>query len=70
MSYLLSHSLKLFQEAPVGPKLLSIKSSIIEPTVFTDGSEKTGKAAVIWKINGNWQHMITIQTDSPQIVEL
>lgn len=69
--HLPSHPLlKFFQEVPVGQKQLSRESPVDGPTVFTDGSGKTGKAAVTWKVNGDWQHVIKFQTGSPQIVEL
>lgn len=54
--------LKFFQEVLVGQKQLSMDSAVDGPAVFTDGSGKTGKAAVTWKVK--------FQTGSPQIVEV
>ncbi|NXK01487.1 POK19 protein, partial [Corythaixoides concolor] len=39
-------------------------------TVFTDGSGKTGKAAIVWKDDSGWNEEVQIVKGSPQIVEL
>ncbi|NXD46770.1 POK11 protein, partial [Copsychus sechellarum] len=40
------------------------------PTVFTDGSGKTGKAIVTWEDESGWQSLEGHETGSAQIVEL
>ncbi|OWK53814.1 Endogenous retrovirus group K member 8 Pol protein [Lonchura striata] len=40
------------------------------PTVFTDGSGKTGKAIVTWKDGSEWQVLKAHQEGSAQLVEL
>jgi len=40
------------------------------PTVFTDGSGKTVKAALTWLENGQWKSHVVILQASPQIVGL
>lgn len=39
-------------------------------TVFTDGSGKTGKAAVAWKKEDHWEFEVMIRQGSPQLIEL
>ncbi|KAJ7415500.1 hypothetical protein WISP_78065 [Willisornis vidua] len=39
-------------------------------TVFTDGSGRTGKAVVTWKVGGEWCHDCHVTTGSSQVVEL
>lgn len=62
--------LKFAQEIPFGQKNLSQPEPVKGPTVFTDGSGKTGKAPVVWYENNNWNSKVVYQNGSPQIVEL
>ncbi|NXK43690.1 POK11 protein, partial [Piprites chloris] len=62
--------LKFFREVPVGQKLLRSPVPLDGLTVFTDGSGKTGKAAVVWRSSCGWQQQVASQTGSPQVVEL
>ncbi|NXA14518.1 POK19 protein, partial [Sapayoa aenigma] len=69
--HLPSHPLlKLVKEVPFGQKLLSQSKPVDGPTVFTDGSGETGKAAVVWQDNGQWKSETVMQKGSPQVVEL
>ncbi|NXJ19462.1 POK11 protein, partial [Dicrurus megarhynchus] len=55
------------------PKLTKPKLSrtpVDGPTVFTDGSGKTGKAIVTWKNEDRWQTLQGQSTGSAQLVEL
>ena len=60
---------KLGSQIHIGQKQLSQKESVTGPTVFTDGSGRTGKAAVVWYDGHQWQHILEQQEGSPQIVE-
>ena len=51
------------------PEETKSKETVTGPTVFTDGSGKTGKAAVVWYYGHQWQHILEQQEGSPQIVE-
>ncbi|KAM6394711.1 endogenous retrovirus group K member 18 Pol protein [Rhynochetos jubatus] len=62
--------LKLVREISIGEKGLHSTEPVEGLTVFTDGSGKTGKAAVTWFENGKWHDIVTEQQRSPQIVEL
>ncbi|NXK43693.1 POK19 protein, partial [Piprites chloris] len=69
--HLPSHPLcKLHKQVSLGRKLLSSASPVPGPTVFTDGSGKTNKAAVTWYDGHKWQHIVELQDGSPQVVEL
>ncbi|OWK60889.1 putative Pol polyprotein [Lonchura striata] len=46
------------------------QESVQGPTVFTDGSGKTGKAIVTWKDGSEWQVLKAPQEGSAQLVEL
>ncbi|NXY45444.1 POK19 protein, partial [Ceuthmochares aereus] len=66
--HLPSHPLcKLGSQIRTGQKQLSQKEPVADPTVYTDGS---GKAAVVWYDDHQWQHIVEQQEGSPQIVEL
>lgn len=49
---------------------LSQSEPVSGPTVFTDGSGKTGKAAIVQHDGQQWQQRIEQQESSPQVVEL
>ncbi|NXJ50077.1 POK19 protein, partial [Spizaetus tyrannus] len=49
---------------------VSQSEPVIGPTVFTDGSGKTGKAAIVWHDGQQCQQKIEQQEGSPQVVEL
>ncbi|KAJ7414141.1 hypothetical protein BTVI_41596 [Pitangus sulphuratus] len=57
-------------EVSVGQKLLSSAEPVDGFTVFTDGSGRTGRVAVVWHMSTGWQHELVQQSGSPQIVEL
>ncbi|NXI39206.1 POK19 protein, partial [Galbula dea] len=61
---------KLTNENSLGQKHLSYKAPVPGPTVFTNGSGKTKKAAVTWYEGQCWQHVVELQDGSPQVVEL
>ncbi|NXY78883.1 POK19 protein, partial [Glareola pratincola] len=66
-----SHPLiKLGSQVRFGQKQLSQLDPVEGPTVFMDGSGKTGKAAIVWKDGSQWRHKIEHQEGSPQVVEL
>ncbi|KAL2310933.1 hypothetical protein Nmel_002617, partial [Mimus melanotis] len=48
----------------------NIRVPVQGPTVFTDGSGKTGKAIVTWKDESGWQMLESHETGSAQIIEL
>lgn len=62
--------LKLVREISIGNKQLHSTKPVEGLTVFTDGSGKTGEAAVTWFVNGEWHNIVTEQQGSLQIVEL
>lgn len=62
--------IKLWSQVKFGQKQLNQSSPINGPTVFTDGSGRTGKAAIFWKDGSQWQHQIEYQEGSLQVVEL
>ncbi|NXG80658.1 POK19 protein, partial [Baryphthengus martii] len=62
--------IKLGSQVRFGQKQLNQSSPVNGPTVFTDGSGRTGKAAIVWKDGPQWQHQVEYQDGSPQVVEL
>ncbi|NXH15367.1 POK19 protein, partial [Bucco capensis] len=69
--HLPSHPLiKLFSQVRFGQKQLSQSNPVEGPTVFTDGSGKTGKAAIAWKEGSEWRHQVEYQEGSSQTVKL
>ncbi|NWI59743.1 POK19 protein, partial [Calyptomena viridis] len=69
--HLSSHPLlNLAREVPFGQKMLSQTEPVEGLTVFTDGSGKTGKAAVVWYDNGEWKDNVILQQGLLQLVEL
>ena len=66
-----SHPLvKMCSQIPFAQKHLNQSEPVPGPTVFTDGSGKTGKAAMVWYDGHQWWNKIEYQEGSPQIVEL
>ncbi|RMC04059.1 hypothetical protein DUI87_19396 [Hirundo rustica rustica] len=64
---------KLLQVAKNTPFSLRPKNSqepVQGPTVFTDGSGKTGKAIVTWQDGSEWQVLEGHEDESAQLVEL
>ncbi|NXB13579.1 POK19 protein, partial [Rhagologus leucostigma] len=64
---------KLLQLAKSTSLTLRPKNSRVPvqgPTVFTDGSGKTGKAIVTWKEESEWQVLEGHESGSAQLVEL
>ncbi|NXJ18095.1 POK8 protein, partial [Dicrurus megarhynchus] len=64
---------KLLQLAKSTSFTLQPKNSRVPvqgPTVFTDGSRKTGKAIVTWKEESEWQVLEGHESGSAQLVEL
>ena len=69
--HLPSHPLvKMCRQIPFAQKHLNQSKPVPGPTVFTDGSGKTGKAAMVWYDGHQWRNKIEYQEGSPQIVEL
>ncbi|NWS16639.1 POK18 protein, partial [Pachyramphus minor] len=69
--HLPSHPLiKFFREVPIGQKNLSQSEPVKRLTVFTDGSGKTGKVAIVRHDEHGWHDKVVIQEGSPQVVEL
>ncbi|NXK34999.1 POK19 protein, partial [Piprites chloris] len=69
--HLPSHPLcKLHEQVSLSQKLLSCTTPVPGPTIFTDGSGKTNKAAVTWYDGHRWQRIVELQDGSPQVVEL
>ncbi|NWW07272.1 POK19 protein, partial [Oreocharis arfaki] len=69
--YLPSH--KLLQLAHSTSLTLQPKNSRVPvqgPTVFTDGSRRTGKAIVAWKEGSEWQGLEGHESGSTPLVEL
>ena len=63
--HLPSHPLLTFaREVPFGQKNLSQPEPVNGLTVFTDDSGKTGKAAVVWYENNNWNNKVVYQNGS------
>ena len=60
----------LLQEVGIVDRPLIKHQPVHGVTVFTDGSGKTGKAALVWRQNGQWQQEVYYVQGSPQIVEL
>ncbi|KAF1585719.1 UNVERIFIED_CONTAM: Endogenous retrovirus group K member 18 Pol protein, partial [Eudyptes pachyrhynchus] len=66
-----SHKLFSFhKEINIIPRSLSKEVPVEGPTLFTDGSGRTGKAAIVWCDNGEWKHQIHHIVGSPQLVEI
>ncbi|NWX63328.1 POK19 protein, partial [Promerops cafer] len=64
---------KLLQLAKTTSLSLRLKNSRVPvrgPTVFTDGSGKTGKAIVTWKDESGWQVLEGHVSGSAQLIEL
>ncbi|NWQ78374.1 POK19 protein, partial [Columbina picui] len=62
--------LKLGSQVKFGRKQLNQLNPVNGPMVFTDGSGRTDKAAIVWKDESQWQHRIEYQEESPQVVQL
>lgn len=62
--------LKLTKEIPFEGKQICSPVPVDGITVFTDGSGKTGKAAVAWRKDDHWEYETMIQQGSLQLVEL
>lgn len=62
--------LTLTKEIPFEGKQICSPVPVEGITVFTDGSGKTGKAAVAWRKDDHWEYQTVIQQGSPQLVEL
>lgn len=62
--------LTLTRDIPFQEKQICSPAPVEGMTVFTDGSGKTGKAAVAWIKDDHWEYEVMIQQGSPQLVEL
>ncbi|KAF1513232.1 UNVERIFIED_CONTAM: Endogenous retrovirus group K member 11 Pol protein, partial [Eudyptes pachyrhynchus] len=66
-----SHKLFSFhKEINIIPRSLSKEVPVEGPTLFTDGSGRTGKAAIVWCEKGEWKHQVHHIVGSPQLVEI
>ncbi|KAF1666201.1 hypothetical protein FQA23_0010828, partial [Aptenodytes patagonicus] len=66
-----SHKLfSLNEEISIIPESLSKEVPVEGPTLFTDGSGRTGKAAIVWCEKGEWKHQVHHVVGSPQLVEI
>ena len=69
--HLPSHKLlQTYLDIQILQKPLAADSPMQGPTVFTDGSGKSGKAVVAWYEGKQWQGLIHLTQGSPQLVEL
>ncbi|XP_014117965.1 PREDICTED: endogenous retrovirus group K member 11 Pol protein-like [Pseudopodoces humilis] len=69
--HLPSHKLlQLAGSAELSFRQKSSRVSVQGPTIFTDGSGRTGKAIVTWKDESEWQVLEGHESGSTQLVEL